>query len=87
MLLHEDCCLGFTDPTTGDPLHEAFDVLRFGVEPPRVQTKKGQQRYESGALGSVYEGVLSDDVEEVGRRHLVETFVEETCLEGGRGNS
>jgi len=87
VLLHEDRCLGLADPTTGHTLYEAFDVLGFGVEPPRVQTKEGQQHHESGALVSVYEGVVSDDVEEVGRGHLLETFVEESCLEGGRGNS
>lgn len=87
MLLYEDRRLGLADPATSNAQHQTFEVLRVGGQPARVQSEESQKDHQSNTLVSVYERVISHDMEEVRGCHLMEAFVQEPPFEGSRGNS
>jgi len=79
--------LGLADPAPRDTQYQIFYFLSVGVEPARVQTEKGEKDHEPDALVPVHKRVISHDVEEMGRCHLMEAFVQEPPFEGSQGNS
>jgi hypothetical protein len=87
VLLDEYRGFGLADPAPRDTQYQIFDFLSVGVEPARVQTEKGEKDHEPDALLPVYKGVISHDVEEMGRSHLMEAFVQEPPFKGRGGCS
>jgi hypothetical protein len=77
VLLDEYRDFGLADPAPRDTQDQIFDFLSIGVAPARAQTEKGEKDHEPDALVRVSKGVISHDVEEMGRRHLMEAFVQE----------
>ena len=87
MLLDEYRGLGLADLATCDTEHQIFDGSSVGLEPARVQTEKGQKGHKPDTLVPVYERVISHNVEEISRCHLVEAFMQEPPFEGRGGSS
>src|SRR6266481_5577645 len=87
VLLGEYRSFGLADPAPRDTPYEIFDFSSVGVEPARVQTEKGEQDHEPDALVPVYKRAISHDVEEMGRGHLMEVFVQEPPFKGRGGCS
>ena len=61
--------------------------MSVGVEPARIQTEKGEKDHQPDAFVPVHKGVISHDVEEMGRGHLMEVFVQEPPFKGREGCS
>ena len=87
MLLDEYRGFGLADPAPRDTQYLIFDFLSAGIEPARVQTEKGEKDHEPDGLVPIHKGVISHDVEEMGRGHLREIFVQEPPFKGRGGCS
>jgi len=75
---------GLVGRAFGDGPDKALQRLLLGGEVVAVQRKEYEGGHRARALVPVHKGVVAYDVEEAGRRHLLDTPMQELSAEGSR---
>jgi hypothetical protein len=81
--LDEDGHFGLADLAGRHAEHQVLQFLGIGLQPVIVQPQERQERNEAHPLVSVHERVVLHQVEQIGRRYLVQAAVEKPSLERG----